>query len=127
MSLLVYGYLVILPETSANNTLDLRHQGMLHSPHVGEDKTTHVRESRDFGFVMHGVIGPDESSEVLHKIQLRVRICWICSRAWGKEMNRDPCLDRFSQHVLMQARQVLAPLVDASLASSEPGTRGFPP
>lgn len=127
MSLLVYGYLVILPETSANNTLDLRHQGMLHSPHVGEDKTTHVRESRDFGFLMHGVIGPDESSEVLHKIQLRVRICWICSRAWGKEMNRDPCLDRFSQHVLMQARQVLAPLVDASLASSEPGTRGFPP
>ena len=96
-------------------------------PHVGEDKTTHVRESRDFGFMMHGVIGPDESSEVLHKIQLSVRICWICSRAWGKEMNRDPCLDRFSQHVLMQARQVLAPLVDASLASSEPGTRGFPP
>ena len=100
---------------------------MLHSPHVGEDKTTHVRESRDFGFVMHGVMGPDESSEVLHKIQLSVRICWICSRTWGKEMDRDPCLDRFSQHVLMQARQVLAPLVDASLASSEPGTRGFPP
>ena len=92
---------------------------MLHSPYVGEDKTTHVRESRDFGSVMHGVIGPDESNAGLHHIHVENgRIFWILSRAWGEEMDRDPCLYRFSQYVLVKARQVFGALVDGSLSSS---------
>ena len=47
---------------------------MLHTPDVGEDKATHVRESRNSRFVVNGVEGPDESNEGLHQVDVDIRV-----------------------------------------------------
>ena len=43
---------------------------MLFLPHVSEDKAAHVRESWNARFVVQSVIGPEESAEVLHQVEL---------------------------------------------------------
>ena len=85
---------------------------MLVTPNVGEDKATHVGESRDFRTVVQGVESPQVTREGLHQITVLVGVIKGVTSAWNVEMQLDPTLNPFPEHVLVQTGQIFRSLVN---------------
>ena len=75
---------------------------MLVAPDVGEDKPTHVRESRYDWTVVQGVVTPDKGNKVVHHVHMFV-VLWAYSSNWKKKAQLYPSLQCFPENVLMQS------------------------
>ena len=65
---------------------ELPEESMLHTPHVGEDKVTHVRESRDNRSVVGGVVSPQVTHEGFHHVDVHAVTRGFTS-AWNVEVH----------------------------------------
>ena len=75
--------------------------------------------------MVRNIISPEKSDKVFHQVELDGVVGGVETSAWWEEVQFDPFVDRFPGNVLVEARQVLVSLVDASHSSTYPGTRRF--
>jgi len=72
---------------------------MLVAPNVGEEEPADVRESRNPGRLVPGVVSPDKGNKHIHEIgvfSIRGDTC-----DWKEKVHFDPAFDGLSQHVLV--------------------------
>ena len=107
------------------NYVSVPEDEMLVSPHIGEDESADIRQSRHLGNMVVPVVSPDKSDEHFHYVHVGAFFGFTCH--WKKEMHFCPALDCFAQQVLVQTRQFFERLNCCRVPGSKPRTCGFSP